>query len=59
MKKLNLTAIFCFVLVALLLVVSSFLIGVPKSEVPDVFVGVDVAHNDVEEIKELVDEIDS
>ena len=59
MKKLSLIAIFCFLLVASLLFVSSFLIGIPKNEVPNVFVGVDVAHNNVEEIKELVDEINS
>jgi hypothetical protein len=31
----------------------------PKNGSPDVFVGVDVAYSDVEEIKELVDEIDA
>lgn len=60
MKKIYLAAIFCFLLVASLLVVSSFLAEhILKNESPDVFVGVDVAYDDVEEIKNLVDEIGS
>lgn len=60
MKKLYLAAIFCFLLVASLFVVSRFLAeSIPKNESPDVFVGVDVAYDDVEEIKSLVDEVAS
>jgi len=59
MKKLCLAAIFCFLLVASLFFVSSFLISILKNESLDVFVGIDVAYNDVGEIKELVDEIGS
>jgi len=60
MKKIYLAAIFCFLLVASLFVVSSFLAeDILKNESPDVFVGVDVAYDDVEEIKNLVDEIGS
>jgi hypothetical protein len=59
MKKLYLAAIFCSLLVASPFFISGFLIGSPENESPDVFVGVDVAYDDVEEIKELVDEIGS
>ncbi len=59
MKKLYLIAFFCFLLVASFLFISVFLIGVPESGFPDIFVGVDVAYNDVEEIKGIVGEIGS
>jgi hypothetical protein len=58
MKKLFFAAIFCFLLIASLLFISG-LVDSPKNESPDVFVGVDVAYSNVEEIKELVDEIGS
>lgn len=58
MKKLHLAAIFCFLLAASLLFISG-LIYSPKNESPGVFVGIDVAYDGVEEIKELVDEISS
>jgi hypothetical protein len=59
MKKIYLVAIFCSLLVASPFFISAFLIDSPKNESLDVFVGVDVAYDDVEEIKELVDEIGS
>ena len=59
MKKLYFAAIFCFLLVVSLFFISVFLIDPPKNESPDVFVGIDVAHSDVEEIKTLVDEVSS
>lgn len=57
MKKLYLAAI-CFLLAVPLLFISS-LIDSTTNESPDVFVGVDMAYDDIEEIKELVDEISS
>jgi len=59
MKKLCLAAIFCFLLVASLFFVSGFLISILNNGSLDVFVGIDVAYGNVEEIKELVDEISS
>ncbi len=59
MKKLYLAAVLCFLLILSFLLVSSFLTADPKSDFPDFFVGVDVAYDDVEEIKGLVDEISS
>ena len=59
MKKLYLVAILCFLLVASLFFVSGLLIGPTKNEFPDVFVGIDVAYSDVEQIKTLVDEVSS
>jgi hypothetical protein len=57
MKKLYFAAIFCFLLVVSLVFISSFLIGSPKNELPDVLVGIDVAYSDIEEIKTLVDKV--
>jgi hypothetical protein len=59
MKKLFFAAIFCFLLVVSLFFISSFLIDPPKKEFPDVFVGIDVAYSDIEEIKTLVDKVSS
>ena len=59
MKKLYLAAVLCLLLVFSFFLVSSFLIAVPRNDFPDFFVGVDVAYDDVEEIKGLVDEISS
>jgi hypothetical protein len=59
MKKIYLAAIFCSLLIAFPFFISGFLIDSPKTESLDVFVGVDVAHDNVEEIKNLVDEISS
>ena len=59
MKKLYFAALFCFLLVISLFFIASFLFGFPKSESPDVFVGIDVAYGDVEEIKALVDRVSS
>ena len=59
MKKLYVVAVFCFLLVASLFFFSTFLIHPPKSESPDLFVGIDVAYIGVEEIKILVDEVSS
>jgi hypothetical protein len=58
MKKLYLAAILCFLLTVSLLLISSF-VGSSANESPDVFVGVDMAYDDVKEIKELVDELSS
>ena len=58
MKKLYFAAVFCFLLV-ISLFISVFLFGFPKNESPDVFVGIDVAYSDVEEIKALVDRVSS
>jgi len=58
MKKIYL-ATFFFLVVASLFFISGFLIDPLKNESPDVFVGIDVAYSDVEEIKDLVDEISS
>ena len=57
MKKQYLVVILFFMLVASLFLVSGLLIGSTKNESPDVFVGIDVAYSDVEEIKTLVDEV--
>ena len=59
MKKLCLAAIFCFLLVTSLFVISLFLINPLSSGSPDIFVGIDVAYDNVEEIKSLVDEVSS
>jgi hypothetical protein len=59
MKKIYLAAIFCFLVVTSLFFISVFLIDLLKNGSPDVFVGVDVAYGNVEEIKKLVDEISS
>ena len=59
MKKIYLAAFFCFLLVTSLFFISGFLIDLLKNGFPDVFVGVDVAYGNVEEIKNLVDEISS
>jgi hypothetical protein len=59
MNKLYLTTVFCSLLVISVFFVSSFLIAAPKSDLPDFFVGVDVAYDDVEEIKGLLDKISS
>lgn len=53
MKKLFVVAVFCFILLASFFTV--FLLG-STSEPLDVFVGIDVAYDDVDEIKALVDE---
>jgi hypothetical protein len=53
MKKLFVVAVFCFLLVASLFTVFLFVLTNESSEV---FVGIDVAFDDVEEIKALVDE---
>jgi hypothetical protein len=59
MKKLYFATIFCFLLVVPLFFISSFLIDPPKNECPDVFLGIDVAYSDIEEIKTLVDKVSS
>jgi len=59
MKKIYLAAFFCFLVVASLFFISGFLIAPLKNGSPDVFVGIDVAYGNVEEIKNLVDEISS
>jgi len=59
MKKLYFVAVFCFLLVVSSLFFFSFLVAVPKGDFPDFFVGVDVAYDNVDEIKELIDEISS
>lgn len=59
MKKIYLAAFFCFLVVTSLFFISGFLINPLKNESPDVFVGIDVAYGNVEEIKKLVDEISS
>jgi hypothetical protein len=58
MKKLCFIAIFCVLLAVSLLFIST-LIDSSTNESPDVFVGVDMAYDDVEEIKALVDEMSS
>jgi hypothetical protein len=59
MKQLFSFAIFCFLLVVPLSFLSIFLVDSSKKEPTDVFIGIDVAYNDVEEIKTLVDEVSS
>ncbi|PVX26987.1 MAG: hypothetical protein CW716_04660 [Candidatus Bathyarchaeum sp.] len=54
MKKLFVVAVFCFLLVASLFTI--FLLASPTNEPLDVFVGIDVAYDDLDEIKALVDE---
>lgn len=58
MKKLYLAVILCLLLAVSSLLISS-LVNSPANESPDVFVGVDMAYDDMDEIKELVDEISS
>ncbi|MGD2065954.1 MAG: hypothetical protein PVI43_02140, partial [Candidatus Bathyarchaeota archaeon] len=54
MKKLFVVAVFCFLLVASLFTI--FFLVSHTNEFLDVFVGIDVAYDDLEEIKALVDE---
>jgi hypothetical protein len=57
MKQLFFVAIFCFLLVVLLSFISIFLVGSSKKESTDVFIGIDVAYSDIDEIKTLVDKV--
>ena len=57
MKKLYAAAILCFLLFVSLFFISVALISVQKNESPDVYVGIDVAYADVEQIKVLVDRV--
>jgi hypothetical protein len=59
MKILYFAAIFCFLLAVSLFPIYNFFIDNTKSEDPDVFVGIDVAHSNVEEIKTLVNKVSS
>jgi hypothetical protein len=59
MKKLFLAAFFCLLLIVSLFAISIFLLDSHLIESPDVFVGIDVAYSDVEQIKTLVDEVSS
>jgi hypothetical protein len=59
MKQLFFVAIFCFLLVVPLAFTSIFLLDSSKKESTDVFIGIDVAYSDIEEIKTLVDEVSS
>ena len=59
MKKLYFAAIFCFLLSVTLFLISNFFIETTKIEDPDVFVGIDVAHSNIEEIKTLVNKVSS
>ena len=54
MKKLFVVAVFCFLLVASLFTI--FFLAFPTNKPLDVFVGIDVAYDDLDEIKALVDE---
>jgi hypothetical protein len=59
MKQLFFVAIFCFLLVVPLAFTSFFLLESSKKESTDVFIGIDVAYSDIEEIKTLVDRVSS
>ena len=59
MNKIYLTAIFCCLIIISLSFISLFFGNAIHEELPDVFVGVDVAYSNVKEIKQLVDEINS
>ena len=59
MKKIHVAAVFAVLLVASLLFISIFLFTSAETGSPDVFVGIDVAYGDVEEIKALLDEVSS
>ena len=57
MKKIYVAAVFAVLLIASLLFISVFLSTLAETKSPDVFVGIDVAYGDVEEIKALLDEV--
>jgi len=57
MKKLYAAAILCFLLVVSLFFISVVLVSFQKKESTDVFVGIDVAYADLDEIKALVEEV--
>ncbi|MEJ2126405.1 MAG: hypothetical protein P8X84_02655, partial [Candidatus Bathyarchaeota archaeon] len=57
MKKLYAAAILCFLLFASLFFISVVNVSVQKKESTDVFVGIDVAYADLDEIKALVEEV--
>ena len=59
MKQLFFVVIFFSMLVVSLLFISIFLVDPSKKESTEFFVGIDVAYNDIEEIKTLVDEVSS
>ena len=59
MKEPFFVTIFCFLFVISLFFISIFLPDSSKKESPDVFIGIDVAYSDIEEIKTLVDEVSS
>jgi hypothetical protein len=58
MKKIHVAAVFAVLLVASFLFISVFL-STRENNSPDVFVGIDVAYGDVEQIKLLLDEVSS
>ena len=52
--------LFCSVLILILILDYAFLMkDPPKTTLPEVFVGVDVAYSDIEEIKTLIDKVSS
>ena len=59
MKKIHVAAVFAVLLVASFLFISVFLSTTAETKSPEVFVGIDVAYGDVEEIKVLLDEVSS
>jgi hypothetical protein len=59
MKKIHVAAVFAVLLVASFLFISVFLSTTRENNSPDVFVGIDVAYGDVEQIKLLLDEVSS
>lgn len=59
MKKIHVAAVFAVLLVASFLFISVFLSTTAETKSPDVFVGIDVAYGDVEEIKALLDQVSS
>lgn len=59
MKKIHVAAVFAVLLVASFLFISVFRSAPAETASPDIFVGIDVAYGDVEEIKALLDEVSS
>ncbi|TRO53718.1 hypothetical protein E2P63_02075, partial [Candidatus Bathyarchaeota archaeon] len=59
MKKIHVATVFAVLLAASFLFISVFLSTTAETKTPDVFVGIDVAYSDVEEIKALIDEVSS
>ena len=57
MKRTYAGAIFCFLIIIALFFISAFFSNAINTESLEIFVGVDAAYSNVEEIKKLVDEI--